>query len=193
MLGQAVAIHTIDRLDPQLEWVEDGTSFAANARIKALAVHHRLQQLGLAEKSWVLADDSGLAVEALGGAPGIHSARYAGPTASDKDNNQKLIRELSALSSQQASPRFAASFHCTLCFVDERGQLSLHEGRLDGEVSLHGQGAHGFGYDPLFVVAEQGGRTLAEIPAAQKNQISHRHRAVAEWLGYLQRRKNQRV
>ncbi len=147
---------------------EDGASFAANARLKAL---HYAAATGVP----ALADDSGLAVEALGGAPGVHSARYAGPAADDAANCARLLRELSGARDRRAR------FHCALCLVED-GRVTLEvEGRCGGTIADAPRGAGGFGYDPLFVPddAAAGGRTFAELPAEAKRAISHRGRALA--------------
>lgn len=149
--------------------VEDASTFEGNARIKAHAAHKASG--GMA----ALADDSGLVVDALGGAPGVYSARYAGEHATDADNNQKLLTELSQVPDDQRTARFV----CTLVFVDEDGIETVAHGTIAGRIDHQKRGSEGFGYDPLFlpdVFAD--GRTLAEVGQDQKNAISHRGRAL---------------
>ena len=139
--------------------VEDGATFAENALIKARAA---VAHTGLP----ALADDSGIAVDALGGAPGIHSKRYAG-TGSDQDNIDLLLREL------EGAPDRTARFVCAAAFVDPDGTEIVEVAEFDGEVLLAPVGAGGFGYDPVFRPAGFE-RSLAELSADEKNAISHR-------------------
>ncbi len=150
-----------------LHVVESGRTFDENARIKALAF---AQASGLL----TLADDSGLEVDALGGAPGVHSARYAGPDATDIDRNQKLLAELADIAPEQRSARF----RCVVALAQPDGTVHIAEGTCEGEIGLSPRGAHGFGYDPVFIVQGQGGLTMAELQPEVKNQISHRGRAL---------------
>lgn len=152
------------------EIVEDGETFAANARIKARALY---EATGLP----TLADDSGLTVEALGGAPGVRSARYAGQGAGDAANMEKLLRELEATPEGQRG----AAFVCALLLVDAAGREHAAEGRMPGSIGRIPRGTQGFGYDPVFL-PEGDSRTLAEIPLAEKNRISHRGKALAAIL-----------
>ena len=149
------------------EIVEDGQSFADNAAIKARAV---AQALNLP----ALADDSGLVVEALDGAPGVHSARYAGPGASDQENNAKLFAALAGVPAQ----RRGAAFVCVMACCRPDGELLLAEGRLAGRIALEPRGEQGFGYDPLFELPERG-LTVAQLSGQEKNAISHRAQALA--------------
>ena len=149
---------------PEVE--EDGTTFEANAVKKAV---------GLARFSgcWALADDSGLEVDALGGAPGVQSARYAGPAARDADNVAKLIAALAGQTDRRAR------FRCVLALADPRGATRTVAGCCEGVLATAPRGAGGFGYDPLFVPQGET-RTFAELGAAEKNARSHRGRALAE-------------
>jgi len=157
-------------LAAELAWVEDGVTFAENALIKARVVK------SLTDAA-VLADDSGLVVDYLGGAPGIYSSRYAGPEASDADNNRKLLTALAAVPRAQRR----AKFICTLAFIDEAGAESVFSGEIAGELLTAAEGLGGFGYDPLFLY-EPLGKTLAQLSAAEKNSLSHRAQAVQAWL-----------
>jgi XTP/dITP diphosphohydrolase len=151
-----------------LDVEESGDTFEENARIKALAY---TQASGLI----CLADDSGLEVDALGGAPGVHSARYAGPAGNDVDRYRKL---LDALVDVPAGQR-AARFRCVVALALPDGTIHTAHGVCEGEIGFGPRGEHGFGYDPIFIVKGYGGRTLAELSPDVKNQISHRARALA--------------
>lgn len=157
------------------ETVEDGTTFQDNALKKA---REACQASGLPS----LADDSGLVVDGLDGAPGVISARYAGEGADDDANNRKLLQELAL---RPAVSRKAA-FVCSLAFVTPDGTEQLFEGRVGGTIIDQPQGEHGFGYDPLFLVdgCEQ---TMAELPVAEKNRISHRGQALQAFKEFLSR------
>jgi XTP/dITP diphosphohydrolase len=148
---------------------ETGDSFAANALLKA---RHAARLSGLP----ALADDSGIEVDALGGRPGVHSARYAGPEATDEDNNRLLLRELADV----PDARRTARYRCVLAFVataDDPAPL-LVEGTWEGLIGFEPRGRGGFGYDPLFIDAASG-RTGAELTPAEKNARSHRGQALA--------------
>ena len=151
---------------------ETGRSFAENAAQNALALSERVA-------GWVLADDSGLCVDALGGRPGILSARYAGQHGDDAANNRKLLAELAAL---PGLAPYSARFVCAMCLAKGGSVQAEFLGELAGHITLHPRGANGFGYDPLFIPAGYAGSTLAELPAEVKNGISHRARAL-EQLG----------
>ena len=146
---------------------EIGSSFLENAIIKAQAVHAKAP-----EGNWVLADDSGLSVEALQGAPGVHSARYAGEHASDNDNCAKL---LAALAKDTTANR-RAQFECALCLIDDRGRLSYYSGVCTGHISTTVEGTQGFGYDPLFI-PDGYSTTFGVLDKQIKAKISHRAQA----------------
>lgn len=156
------------------EVVEDGHSFLANALKKARAVAALTGEAALA-------DDSGLAVAALEGAPGIHSARYAGEDADDRRNIGKLLASLSDVPPE----RRGASFHCVLVLCRPDGICESFAGRWDGVISESPAGSNGFGYDPVFFLPEEG-RTVAELPAEVKNRLSHRAQAVAKLKAWMQ-------
>jgi XTP/dITP diphosphohydrolase len=165
-------------LPPEVEMPpEDGDSFAANALIKARAARR-------ATGEPVIADDSGIAAEDLGGAPGIYSARYAGEGASDEENLAKLLREVDA-----AAGGRRAAYVCALALIDADGEEHVFEARCEGRLLRAGRGEGGFGYDPAFVPDDTGPddpRTFSELSGAEKHAISHRGRAVrllAEHLG----------
>ena len=154
---------------------EQGETFADNALAKARAAH---AATGLA----AIADDSGIEARALGGLPGVRSARYAGPRASDQENLDLLLGELA-----DATDRSVA-YVCVLAYVDEGGAERLFEGRCEGRLAQEQRGSGGFGYDPAFVPDDTGPgdrRTMAELSGAEKHAISHRGRAakaLASWL-----------
>lgn len=152
---------------------ETGDTFAANARLKAVAVAAMSGQIALA-------DDSGLAVDALGGAPGVYSARYAGEEQLDAANNAKLLAELAGLPAEQRQ----AAFHCAIALAHPRGEVLLAEGLVQGRILEAPRGSGGFGYDPLFFVTELG-IGMAELSMPQKNRISHRARALEAALPLL--------
>lgn len=153
--------------------VEDGETFSENALIKARAA---LDETGL---RMAVADDSGLCVDALGGAPGIFSARWAGEHGNDDANNTKLEQALADV----PQAKRAARFHSSVVFVerDEDGEEVLYgEGDCEGKIGSSRRGDHGFGYDPLFLPDAVPGKTMAELLPEEKNQISHRYHALAD-------------
>jgi XTP/dITP diphosphohydrolase len=154
---------------------EPAPTFVENALLKA---RHAAQASGLP----ALADDSGIEVDALHGAPGVHSARYAGPEASDADNNAKLLAALREVPVTERGARYV----CVLALVRSANDPVpvLAEGQWRGHILREGRGANGFGYDPLFHVAAHG-KTAAELPPALKNRLSHRARAAAALLQAL--------
>jgi len=154
---------------------ETGRTFQENAILKALTVSRKLPGL-------VIADDSGLEVDALNGTPGIHSARFAGPNATDKEKIDKLLDELAGVGATKNARR--ARFRCVLALARQGEVLGLFEGIVDGEIADRPHGSRGFGYDPIFV--PQGfERTFGELGPAQKNQLSHRARALETLRAFL--------
>lgn len=161
-------------MDGAPEVIEDGDSFAANATKKAVEVARHFGYM-------TLADDSGLVVPSLDGAPGIYSARYAGEGASDAQNNLKLLEELEKNGLRQPP----AYFCCVMALADPTGDAQLFEGRINGLLLSQPRGTDGFGYDPLFLVPEYG-KTLAELPLEVKNRISHRGAALRQVFEVLE-------
>ena len=155
------------------EFEETGQTFAENARIKAIG-YSRLTRFP------VLADDSGLEVAALGGRPGVHSARYAGPGASDSDRVQKLLEELAPGGGGRE-----ARFVCNLALAQEGVLLHESQGLCSGIIAAEPHGTSGFGYDPVFFFPSLG-KTFAQLSKAEKNHLSHRAQAVAALLRQLQ-------
>ncbi len=145
---------------------ENGDTFAANALIKARAAR-------AASGRGAIADDSGIEAAALGGRPGVRSARYAGEGATDEQNLAKLLREVG-----EAGEDRRVAYVCVLAYVNSAGEAGLFEGRCEGKLSEDPRGSGGFGYDPAFVPDDvEGDRTMAELSAAEKHAISHRGRA----------------
>lgn len=155
-----------DEICPDLEIEENGTTFQENAKIKAMAIYNAT---GLT----TIADDSGLAVDALDGAPGIFSARYCGVHGNDKANNEKLLKVMTGVENRKAH------FVCSICCVlAPDGEVILTDGILDGEIGFEERGENGFGYDSLFLVGE---KTTAELSEDEKNAISHRAKALEKF------------
>ncbi|MCS7305496.1 MAG: RdgB/HAM1 family non-canonical purine NTP pyrophosphatase [Thermoguttaceae bacterium] len=155
---------------------EDGHHFVENARKKASGYARQIGQ-------WVLADDSGLVVEALGGRPGVHSARYAGPEADDAANRRKLLAELAGTPLEQRTARF----ECHLALADPRGVIQAEaHGQCRGRICFAERGEKGFGYDPLFEIVEYH-RTFGELGPVAKGRLSHRGRAIEQIRPILQR------
>jgi len=149
------------------EVVEDGAKFAENAAKKAA----QAELLG----RWVIGEDSGLMVDALGGRPGVFSARFSGAGATDESNNRKLMEELAGVPAERRS----AAYVCSVALADPTGKIRLtSEGRCRGRIIDEPRGTNGFGYDPYFLIREYH-RTFGELPARVKHQISHRARALA--------------
>ena len=158
------------------EVIENGTTFEANARKKAI-------ELARALGHWVLGEDSGLVVPALNGRPGVYSARYAGKQGDDAANNARLLAELAPL----PDDRRAAYYVCTAALADPKGDVkACVEGRCHGVIVRELRGTGGFGYDPLFLIPEYH-RTFGELSARVKHAISHRARALAQLRPVLRR------
>ena len=149
---------------PQI--IEDGSTFAENAAKKAREVARQTGRLAIA-------DDSGLAVDALQGRPGVFSSRYGGEKATDEQRFQKLLVEMTEIPEGKRQ----AAFVCTLAVATPQGKVELLEGRCRGQIAFAPRGKHGFGYDPIFFMPELG-KTMAELDPGIKNRISHRARAL---------------
>jgi XTP/dITP diphosphohydrolase len=154
---------------------ESGTTFQENAILKAVAVSKRMP-------GFVIADDSGLEVEALGGAPGIHSARYAGMNATDQEKTDRLLEELTRVGAIKNARR--ARFRCVLALACKGNVLGAFEGIIEGQIADRPHGSHGFGYDPIFM-PEGFQQTFGELAPAEKNQLSHRARALERLRTFL--------
>lgn len=161
-----------DEAGVDVEVAETGTTFAENALLKARAI------ASLADCA-VLADDSGLEVDALDGAPGVYTARYAGADATDADRMQKLLHALSGVPDDRRTARFV----CAMALILPDGSEHTFLGTCAGAIAHAPRGENGFGYDPVFLLPS--GKTLAEVGAEQKNQISHRYRALQQVAAFL--------
>ena len=168
-ISSDITVLSLDDIGFHDEIVEDGDSFAANSKIKAL-VPARLGYIGVA-------DDSGLEVDALGGEPGVYSARYSGEGATDEKNNAKLLKALENVPDDKRTARFRTVITCE--FPD--GREIVCDGVCEGRILREPRGADGFGYDPLFFY-EPFGKTFAELSSDEKNSVSHRGRAMREFL-----------
>lgn len=164
--------------DLGLDIVEDGDTFAANAIIKARTVCEITGQPAVA-------DDSGLVVDALGGRPGVHSARYAGVQGPDRDraNRVKLAEEMARVPDGERAARFV----CVIAYLEPGAEPHIFRGVLEGAIGREERGNNGFGYDPMFVIPNDG-RTAAELEADEKNAISHRGQATRALVEFLQER-----
>jgi XTP/dITP diphosphohydrolase len=168
IFGSGFAVRDLTAHPKIAEITESGTSFEENAKLKAIAVSKKLSGL-------VIADDSGLEVEVLHGAPGIHSARYAGANASNKEKIAKLLTELVKINAK--SDQRCARFRCVLAVARDGQVLATFEGVVTGKIAERPRGSHGFGYDPIFI-PDGFGETFAELPLDVKNNISHRAKAI---------------
>ena len=166
ILGADFAVCDLSGYPGTPETAESGKTFEENAALKATAASRQLPGL-------VVADDSGLEVDALGGAPGIYSARYAGQNATDKQNIDKLLEELARIETAKRSARF----RCVIALAREGKLLGAFEGVVEGMIVDSPRGTGGFGYDPIFVPQEFE-QTFGELPAEVKDRISHRGRAL---------------
>jgi XTP/dITP diphosphohydrolase len=164
--GLPIDLKNLDDFGPIPEVVEDGETFDDNAYKKASFTS---RVLGLP----AIADDSGLVVNALDGAPGVYSARYAGENASDSDNNAKLLEDMKGVTDR------SAAFECVISIAIPTGPALTYTGRCEGTIVETPSGQSGFGYDPLFL-STQSGKTFAELSIEEKSEISHRGRAFAE-------------
>ena len=169
-----VTLVTADDLDAPPAVEEDAETLRGNARKKALAFHAHAGRPALA-------DDTGLEVEALDGAPGVHTARFAGPRADAAANNTHLLSQLDGASTRRAR------FRTVIALAEGDDRVQYFEGTCSGRIAEAPRGAEGFGYDPLFI-PEGEERTFAEMPAAEKNSISHRRRALEAFTTYLRNR-----
>ena len=167
-----------DLADTQVPEIrENGTSFEENAKLKALAASRQLPGL-------VIADDSGMEVNALGGAPGIYSARYAGPNATEREKMDKLLRELVRVRATDDGRR--ARFRCVVALAQNGHLLGIFEGKIEGKINDTARGDSGFGYDPIFV-PDGFEQTFGELPEEVKNTISHRAKAIRALADRLRR------
>lgn len=174
ILGPRFVVSDLSALSHFPEVEETGATFEENATLKAVAA-------SLCFDGWVIADDSGLEADALGGAPGVHSARYAGPGATDAANVALLLRHL------EGRPDRSARFRCLIVLARAGRKLAVFSGSVEGVLLTKPEGGGGFGYDPLFV-PEGYSESFAQLPAAVKNSLSHRAKALEQlraWRGWI--------
>ena len=164
--GLELTVKSLNDFGPIPQVIEDGNSFEENAYKKA---HFTARVLGFP----ALADDSGIVVPALNGAPGVRSARFAGEGADDQMNNVKLLEMLKGVSDRRAV------FECVIVIAVPRGPALVYDGRCEGEIAREARGRSGFGYDPIFYYPPTK-KTFAEMSREEKNQVSHRGRAMAK-------------
>jgi XTP/dITP diphosphohydrolase len=175
ILGARFEVSDLSILPTRHEVEETGTSFEENADLKAVAASQLLE-------GWVIADDSGLEVDALGGSPGVYSARYAGETASDSENNALLLKNLKEVPEKKRRARF----RCVIVLARAGRKLAAFSGVVEGLIASSPRGGEGFGYDPLFI-PDGFSETFGELPVATKNRLSHRARALNQlraWGGW---------
>lgn len=174
LVDEPIEVLSLRDLPDWEEVEENGVTFADNAALKARVA---AQKTGLI----ALADDSGLEVDALDGAPGVYSARFAGEPKDDERNNDKLLQQLEFTSDDKRTARF----RCALVVVTPEGEEFLTEGSVEGQILRQRRGTDGFGYDPLFYVPEYA-RTMAELTLTDKNKLSHRAQAFRKVIPILQ-------
>jgi XTP/dITP diphosphohydrolase len=178
MLGSGWEVRDLSAMANAPKVKEIGSTFAENAALKAVAVSESFPDL-------VLADDSGLAVDALNGEPGVYSARFAGEEATDAQNRQKLIGLLKTL----PAGGFPARFQCEMVLASNGEVLGSFSGRVEGVVVPFERGEQGFGYDSMFIPAGYD-QTFGELPSETKNTFSHRAQALAQVLAFLRKKEN---
>lgn len=174
--GTEWEIIPLDEFPDLPEPQEDGETFLENAVIKAT-------QIATLTGAWALADDSGLEVEALNGAPGVLSARFAGPARDDAANNRQLLIAMQGVPQEARKARYRSA----IALSSPEGEVWTTEGVCEGEIGFEACGDYGFGYDPLFFLPEYG-MTMAELSAEEKNRISHRGKAMKKLEAYLQKK-----
>jgi XTP/dITP diphosphohydrolase len=177
ILGSEFQVCDLGAYPEVLEIRETGASFEENAKLKALAASRQMPAL-------VIADDSGLEVDALGGAPGIYSARYAGANATERDKIDKLLGELERV--RATDDRRRARFRCVVALARDTCLLGTFEGIVEGRIANGMRGGYGFGYDPIFI-PEGFEQTFGELPREVKNTISHRAKAIRAVADKLRR------
>lgn len=174
----AMEVTILSDLGPDVpEVVEDGLTFEENALKKALTYFRHFQLP-------VIADDSGLEVDALGGKPGVFSARYAGEKASDEENIAKLLAELHNVPLEKRSARFV----CVIAYVDGKNDPIIAKGFCSGQIAFEPKGSNGFGYDPIFYLPQYE-KTMAQLEPEEKNKISHRSKALEQFVQLLKQDK----
>lgn len=173
--------HVVSPNDAEIwcEVAETGATFEENALLKARAFYRALPPEARAEGLWVLGDDSGLEVDAMGGGPGVHSNRWAGPDTNAEQRNQALLERLRGVPDEARTARF----RCVIALLQSDGQEHIVDGAVEGRIAHEPAGSGGFGYDPLFVLPD--GRRMSELEPDEKNRLSHRGVAGAKAAGII--------
>jgi len=174
LVGEGVRLRSLPEINFYTPPPETGATFEDNARIKARSLR------AVKPGEWVVADDSGLEVDGLGGLPGVHSARYAGDNAGDGQNNAKLLKMVQI----RTAGRREARFRCVIVAFDPAGREHVFNGTIEGRIAPAARGTQGFGYDPVFI-PEGEEKTFGELGPAAKNKVSHRARAIRQLLPLL--------
>ncbi len=177
-MNEGIAVKSLHDLEKVIDVEETGNTFEENAILKAEALSRYYGQV-------VIADDSGLAVEALGGKPGVYSARYAGIHKSDKDNIKKVLAEMEGIPYAQRK----AAFVCVLALAAPEKETVIFKGTCNGYITEEPRGGNGFGYDPIFYVPEMD-KTMAEMSTEEKNAISHRRKALDQLKQFWRQAEN---
>lgn len=157
----------------EIEVEETGTTFEENAVLKATEIYKLT-------KMPVIADDSGLEIDALDGAPGVYSHRFAGPNATDEDRINKALTLLKDVPEEKRTARFK----CVICYIDQNGEKHIFQGTAEGKIGYEPKGNNGFGYDPIFICEKS--KTFAELTREEKNEISHRGRAIQKFIKFIE-------
>lgn len=173
IVGSSWQLRTLAEVSPPVSWEETGSTFLENAMIKA-------QQVRAATGSLVLAEDSGLCVDILQGAPGVISSSYGGVEGDHQRNCAKLLADLKGVPAHQRR----AHYICTLVYVNEAGEFTSFVGRCHGEITEAPRGSNGFGYDPIFQPLGLS-KTMAELSSEEKSRISHRQKALSAWQKHM--------
>ncbi|MGC8764888.1 MAG: RdgB/HAM1 family non-canonical purine NTP pyrophosphatase [Brevinematia bacterium] len=180
LLEENSSILTLKEIDFNVKIVEDKDTFMGNAEKKALTVYELLKESY--RDYFFLGEDSGLEVEALGGRPGVYSARYAGENATDDENIKKLLLEMEGIPFEKRN----ANYNCSMMLISPEGKIIKSSGKCYGKIAFEPKGTNGFGYDPIFLTEESGYKiTMAELSETEKNKISHRKKALEGILNEL--------
>ena len=163
----------------EIEPNEDGETFRDNAIIKAETIYN------ICHKP-TIADDSGLEIDAIGGQPGVHSHRFAGPDATDDDRINRVLEMLKNVPENERTARFKTA----ICYIDEYGKKHFFDGVCEGSIGYEKRGTNGFGFDPVFIYE---GRTFAERTREEKNEVSHRGRAIAQFIKYIEETNKEEI
>lgn len=176
LLKYGINVVSQKEADLNIEVEETGETFEENAILKAELIY---KMTGKA----VIADDSGLEIDALNGQPGVFSHRFAGANATDEDRIKKILYLMDGITEKDRTARF----RCVICYISEDGERNMFDGTVEGKIGFEARGDNGFGYDPIFVL--DNGKTFAEISADEKNNLSHRGRAISKLMQFLNKKE----